>query len=1728
MYKIFCLPLILLGYVVFGQTGPGGVGSSTSNILWLKADAITGLVDGNNVTTWLDGSGNGKDLSQGSALSQPTYKTSQVNGYPAVYFFGTSGGNYCRLVRNPFTGFSTSAITAFVVDKNNGESNDAILSYASTASDNDFLFFNSSNLSFYRSSNITSSVASNDNSFHVIGSRWRNSDGAVKVHKDGTQNYSGTVSSGTNITSGGSLVLAQEQDAVDGGYDVTQDHQGYMSEVILYNSYLNDAQMIIVQNYLSSKYSLTMASNDKYSYESTGHSYDLAGIGRIDASNIQNDSKSGGIMQLNTFSGLGDGEYLLFAHDNASLGWSSAETPGGDVTNIRRISREWRFAETGDVGTCTVTLDSTLFSARPTSFSQYIVMVDADGDFSSGATSYPMSYVSGTKFQATGVTVADGYYISFAVVRPVIQFTLSNSAAFETSGSANVQVSLNYALTTNATVSYSVSGSSTATGGGTDYTLASGTATIAAGSTTTNMSITLINDVVVESDETVIINLSAPSAGVTLGATSTHTFYIHDDDNARKIDFSVASTSGSESTTTVNLTIQTNSSDPANPTTVDYSVSGGTATGGGIDYTLASGTATVVASPTITTTTLSFIVINDLIHESNETISITLTNPTNANLGTNNVITYTINDDDVAPTISFVQSSSSGSESSSPAAITIMLSAISGIPITVDYAASGGTATAGGVDYTLANGTATIGAGSTTGTINPIIINDAITEVDETFNITLSNPVNSTLGATTVHTYTIMDNDNDGFVGPGGVGNSSNNILWLRADDITGLADGASVATWADTSGNDYDLTQATAASKPLYKTSIVNSKPVIRFDGNDDYLGKLSFTGFATTEISTFVVDKNSDSNDGMMTYASTSSDNDFLLFNSANEVVYRGGSNVATGIAVNGGVFNISASRWRGSDGDVKFHKNGTQSYTGTLASGTSITAGGSFMLAQEQDNVGGGLDATQAQAGDYAEVAVFKKRLNDAQMIIVQNYLAAKYNITLASNNKYVYAATHANEVAGIGRFDASNMHLAAQSAKILEISNPSSPDDGDYFLFGHDNASISSWTSTDAPTASGTMRLAREWRFDNTGTTMGTVKVTIDTTKFPARSAGYNGFVLMVDADGIFASGATLYALTSVGGSLYEANGVTINDNDYVGIAIAQNVTKQDGNFNDVNTWLVGIVPSSTQAVTILNTHDVTLTTNQTIGSASISAGGSLNLSSYTLTVNNGSISNSGTFTASTGTVNYAQSGAQSIEPLTYYNLITSGSGIKTLAGNTTVNGALTIGSGTTLSTSGSNYSLGVGGNWSNSGTFTCNSSTVTFNGSSAQSITNVSLNEIFYDLTIINTSSTGITLNQDITINHSLTLTDGNIYSSSVGMVILIDNATSGLGSSASFVDGPVQKIGDDNFTFPVGKGTQWARLGMTVVSGYAATTKFTCEYFATAGSNNRNSAYMGTNMHHTSSIEYWDLTRTFDTGNDASANVTLYWESNTRSQISVASDLCVGHLSSTTNKWENQGGTIGSVPASGSITSTVPLINFSPISFGSRGGSNALPIELLRFAAQFNTFNKVDLKWTTATEVNNDYFTVERSIDGVNFEKVGITKGAGNSSSTLNYQSVDEHPFMGLSYYRLKQTDFDGKYSYSNIASVEFKNSSVSFIVFPNPAATGEMPYMGFNADETKTILVVVYDASGKEVFSKVSIIEKGDNQIVAIDPSNNLSPGIYIISASSDNSIYKQKLIIR
>lgn len=190
------------------------------------------------------------------------------------------------------------------------------------------------------------------------------------------------------------------------------------------------------------------------------------------------------------------------------------------------------------------------------------------------------------------------------------------------------------------------------------------------------------------------------------------------------------------------------------------------------------------------------------------------------------------------------------------------------------------------------------------------------------------------------------------------------------------------------------------------------------------------------------------------------------------------------------------------------------------------------------------------------------------------------------------------------------------------------------------------------------------------------------------------------------------------------------------------------------------------------------------------------------------------------------------------------------------------------------------------------------------------------------------------------------------------------------------------------------------------------------------------------------------------------------------------------------------------------------------------GGCTLLPIELTMFNVHLNG-NYVDLTWSTAAEINNDYFTLERSADGLNFESIGSVKGAGNSVKEIHYYFQDRKPLTGISYYRLKQTDFDKKESFSRIQSISINAENIfDFILLPNPSDKNEDIRLVFNGKENEVLNLSITDITGKLLSEKEIKLSASS---LEVNLKHHFDAGIYYIKVSNkDGKIINQKFIVQ
>lgn len=620
--------------------------------------------------------------------------------------------------------------------------------------------------------------------------------------------------------------------------------------------------------------------------------------------------------------------------------------------------------------------------------------------------------------------------------------------------------------------------------------------------------------------------------------------------------------------------------------------------------------------------------------------------------------------------------------------------------------------------------------------------------------------------------------------GPGGVGSSATNQLWLDANRITGLTSGSRVNPWVDVSGNGNNATQSLATrNRPFYITNVLNSKPVVRFDGVDDFLQTPSIPALNTNQLTWFMVSSAVNNQTGVLirssyTGGSSSAANSLMwgTFLSTNNNSYNSNARSADNInspQVNLGYqggFNILSTVWRGSTSQLEGYRNG--SLSGTDNNATANPTGHQYIrIGANSGNLGLYL------AGDVAEAIVYSMELNQAQRVIVDNYLAAKYGLTMSGNDRYAFDATHGNEVAGIGQESGSG-NYTARGTGIVTVSNPTLAD-GQYFLFGHNNTALSSTQTTDVPT-SGSVRLTRTWRASNTGG-IGTVDVSFNLTGITfGDPADYR---LLVDDDGTFANATEISTGMSydAGTNTVTFAGASIPDGRFFTLSTGAIVSVNTGNWNTASTWSCNCVPTTANNVKINNPHTVTANTDAGVDSLTILNGGTLLITNATVFTALGGITNNGTFNASgtsevvlSGTDNQTLSGSGIFD---FFGL-TLNNGPKSIDQVLDVNGNLTINNPATLDLNGFDVHLAGNLNATTAIPFFNNTGTFVFNGFPPQTV-NASGTIAFF-----NVSSDNVTVVElasgAYTVNGALEVKNGSTFNVNGRMTILSDASRTGI------------------------------------------------------------------------------------------------------------------------------------------------------------------------------------------------------------------------------------------------------------------------------------------------------------------------------------------------------------
>ncbi|WP_100612848.1 proprotein convertase P-domain-containing protein [Confluentibacter lentus] len=468
-----------------------------------------------------------------------------------------------------------------------------------------------------------------------------------------------------------------------------------------------------------------------------------------------------------------------------------------------------------------------------------------------------------------------------------------------------------------------------------------------------------------------------------------------------------------------------------------------------------------------------------------------------------------------------------------------------------------------------------------------------------------------------------------GHLGPGGVGNATNNMLWLKGDGgaytnagITQATNGQPIRQWNDASGNNRHATQATLGNRPLFEAAADNGMPALRFTGDTFIDGPA--LGIAGTNSYTYIMAfRDTATGTGLMTDGAghylldrTTATNELVSLKpvTGNFYGYQKRNNAGGGL---GGPLTTTAINTNGKILEMRrdYNVNYQLFYNNNLES-TSADADG----ATTPPNPRIGRHATTSNGGLRGfinEFIIYNFALNTAQTIIVNNYLSAKYGLALAANDIY-NQDTPGNgnfdyNVAGIGQASDGTNHFDSRGSGIVRISNPSITGNNRFIFWGEETRNpVYSFTTN---TANYTEQLNSRWRVARQGN-LGNVTVSFDISSMNLTGKpGCSPLQLVVDNNYDFSSPTNVYDLTIVG-TTATATGVDLQNNRYFTLRYTDQIVWDGTNF--YNGAGAGNAPNNTNACLKFTVKaNGAININAYVREVEIEAGATLNVANGTL-------------------------------------------------------------------------------------------------------------------------------------------------------------------------------------------------------------------------------------------------------------------------------------------------------------------------------------------------------------------------------------------------------------------------------------------------------------------------------------------------------------------------------
>lgn len=435
-------------------------------------------------------------------------------------------------------------------------------------------------------------------------------------------------------------------------------------------------------------------------------------------------------------------------------------------------------------------------------------------------------------------------------------------------------------------------------------------------------------------------------------------------------------------------------------------------------------------------------------------------------------------------------------------------------------------------------------------------------------------------------------------------------------------------------------------------------------------------------------------------------------------------------------------------------------------------------------------------------------------------------------------------------------------------------------------------------------------------------------------------------------------------------------------------------------------------------------------------------------------------------------------------------------------------------------------VGFFGDLENNGSFIDEGEMVSFNGSAGQAISGSS--GCTFRKMVVNNSD-GVVMQQSVTVSDTLELTEGALDLNSGTLILSRSSAdaihrTNGyiLSEKTDFGSRVKWNIGSNPgvYNFPFGS-SNGSYIPVTIEVSAGNIGNVTVSTYHTAYNNlplpSPVTTLMSSGVDNSPNVvdRFWKVSSDVP-GATAKLSITA-----TPEETGTISGLNAQRWDTAANHWDDLlAGQINTYTSSTTSNTEIGGI------WALVGSGTSLPVELLEFIAIAGK-DHVDLIWETASETNNDFFTVEKTTDFENFRVVAIADGAGNSNRLMNYSAIDRDPFAGISYYRLKQTDFNGKYEYSDYRAVEFKNEITDIKVYPNPTTSNNINVETASSERKESINISITDLIGNIYYTKEIITGKEAERFV-LDNTPDLASGIYLVNIYGEYTNFVKKIMVK